>query len=58
MRSGLKAGKTKGEKAYQNLGISLPLAKRLVEMMGGEFEIDSWPEKGTRIRLFFFAFNP
>jgi signal transduction histidine kinase/ActR/RegA family two-component response regulator len=38
-------------KNYQGAGLSLPLAKRLVELMGGRIEISSMRNKGTVVRI-------
>ena len=37
------------------VGLGLALARRLVELHGGEMEIDSEPQRGTRVRLSFPA---
>src|SRR6185312_4169024 len=37
---------------YDGAGLGLPLTKRLVELHGGKFEINSAPGSGTRVRVF------
>ncbi len=37
---------------YDGAGLGLPLTKRLVELHGGKFEIDSTPGAGTTVRVF------
>ncbi|HML21638.1 MAG TPA: hybrid sensor histidine kinase/response regulator [Aggregatilinea sp.] len=41
----------------QGLGLGLIIAKRLVEIHGGHFAIQSDPEKGTRVRLSFELYH-
>lgn len=42
---------------YEGTGLGLPLSKRLVELMGGTFNIKSKKEHGTIVTLRFFAHN-
>jgi len=39
-------------RAYQGTGLGLPIVRKLVELMGGNCEVDSAPGKGTAIRFF------
>ena len=39
-------------RAYQGTGLGLPIVRNLVELMGGNCEVDSAPGKGTTIRFF------
>jgi CheY-like chemotaxis protein len=32
---------------FEGAGLGLPLVKRLVELLGGNMSLDSWPDKGT-----------
>jgi len=36
---------------YEGTGLGLPLAKRLIEMHDGRFEIESEPDKGTVVTV-------
>lgn len=38
---------------YEGTGLGLPLTKKLVELMGGVFDIQSTPGKGTTVTLIF-----
>ena len=40
-------------KSQDGTGIGLPLAKALIERLGGRFIIDSTPGRGTKIRTVF-----
>ena len=40
------------ERKYQGMGLGLPLAKRLIELMTGRIEISSKKDKGTIVSLF------
>lgn len=39
-------------RTYQGTGLGLPIVRKLVELMGGNCEVDSEPGKGTSIRFF------
>ncbi|MFH2096813.1 MAG: ATP-binding protein, partial [Bacteroidota bacterium] len=43
------------EKNFQGVGIGLPLAKRLIELMNGRIDISSRKGKGTTVRIYFKA---
>ncbi len=38
---------------YEGTGLGLPLSKNLIELMGGEFQIDSKKEHGTKVVIAF-----
>ncbi|MCR9218841.1 MAG: PAS-domain containing protein [Alphaproteobacteria bacterium] len=40
---------------YQGTGLGLPLVKSLIELHGGRLEIDSAPDEGSRVTLYFPA---
>ncbi|MFH2142565.1 MAG: ATP-binding protein [Bacteroidota bacterium] len=39
-------------KIYQGVGIGLPLAKKMIELMNGRLEISSMKNKGTTVKMF------
>ncbi|WP_338668260.1 ATP-binding protein [Pseudodesulfovibrio methanolicus] len=39
-------------RTYQGTGLGLPIVRKLVELMGGNCEVESEPGKGTAIRFF------
>ena len=39
--------------AHGGLGLGLPIAARVMELQGGRLEIDSKPDEGTRVDLYF-----
>ena len=41
------------ERKYEGTGLGLPLAASLVELHGGKLSIESWPGKGTTIKVAF-----
>ena len=38
---------------YEGAGLGVTIAYKLTILMNGEFEVDSMPNEGTTIRLFF-----
>ena len=41
----------RGQKVAGNGGLGLPLARKLVELHGGQFELESQPGAGTTVAL-------